>query len=37
MAAKAHVGKAINAVVALIPEMCDYERNEIGRLVLGLI
>lgn len=37
MAAKAHAGKAINAVVALIPEMCDYERKEIGRLVLGLI
>ena len=37
MAAKAHVGKAINAVVALIPDIRDCERNEIGRLVLGLI
>lgn len=37
VAAKAHMGKAINAAVALIPDMYDYERNEIGRLVLGLI
>lgn len=37
MAAKAHMGKAVNAAVALIPDMYDYERNEIGRLVLNLI
>ena len=37
MAAKAHMGKAINAAVALIPGMCDYERTGIGRLVLNLI
>lgn len=37
MAAKSNIGKAVNAVVALIPDICDFERNEIGRLVLRLI
>ncbi|QDB71720.1 hypothetical protein HWC54_gp065 [Klebsiella phage Marfa] len=37
IAAKSNIGKVVNAVVALIPDICDFERNEIGRLVLRLI